>query len=355
MFGVFSDTHYHLFSLFSGQVDKSGCNERLKTQLDATYAAAKAMKAKGCTHIVHAGDMFHVRGSISPVVLNHVKECYEKITKELELPIFVLAGNHDLETSKSIFSANASSALSNNQITIVCARDATLFFPEKLCMISWHDRQAELIELIRQTREQIANNSDPREWTLVIHAPLNSVIVGIPETGIDPQTLEDVGFGLVLSGHYHNHKQLTEHVFSVGALLHHNWGDIGSLAGYLLVDDNLCVTHCQTSAPCFIDFMLEEDDSNISGNYIRLSGVMDSDEDITEAKKTLITMGAKGVVASVMKSTTATSASERRVKLDSLETSVMEYATTLAKERDIGAEQLINECAQLLEQAGGAE
>ncbi len=352
MFGVISDTHYHLFTLFAGNTDSDGCNARLKAQLDATWQAAVEMKERKCEFILHCGDMFHVRGQISPVVLNHVKKLYDKITTELALPVFIIAGNHDLETQHSVYTANASTALVNDDIVIVCSRRAMLFPEKKICMISWHDRQTELMNIIEHAKTEINLESDVSEWTLAIHAPLNNVIAGIPETGIEPADLESMGFGLVLSGHYHNHKKLTDHVYSVGALIHHNWGDAHSLAGFLIVDNKLLVTHYQTKAPRFVDLKAERDESNIAGNYVRIDGVMATDEEITQAKLDLVKMGAMGVVANIVKAPTATSTTEKAAKLDSLEISVADYALLVAKERELDETALMNECADLLSNGG---
>lgn len=59
-----------------------------------------------------AGDTFHVRGTVSPTVLNYVSDAYEWIVKDLGLSVAMLAGNHDLETNDSVYSANAAAAQS---------------------------------------------------------------------------------------------------------------------------------------------------------------------------------------------------------------------------------------------------
>ncbi len=351
MFGVISDTHYHPFTLFAGKQERDGCNERLKSQLDATWQAAQSMKAQGCTHIVHAGDMFHVRGSISPVTLNRVKALYQEIANELGLPIYVIAGNHDLETKSSVMMANASTALNCDNIHVVCGTH--IDHDKRLVLVSWFDSQSQLMCELNRIADELGDSRS--DYTVVIHAPLNSVIVGIPETGIEPQDLQDLGFGLVLSGHYHNHKQLTDNVFSVGALQHHNWGDCHSLAGYLLVNSELAVTHVATSAPKFIDFMTEDDDSNISGNYIRLSGIAASDEDIESAKTSLRAMGAKGVVCNMIKATTTSPSSGKPAKLDTLDASVQEYAKKYADEHGLDPRELTAACQEILDIASGSD
>ena len=120
-YGVISDPHYHRWDAFA-TTNADGLNSRLEIQLDATKEAAKAMKAAGCKHMLVAGDTFHVRGAISPSVLHFVTETYEWIIKELGLKVVMLAGNHDLETNDSVYSANAAASLRSIGVEIVCGK-----------------------------------------------------------------------------------------------------------------------------------------------------------------------------------------------------------------------------------------
>ncbi|GKN93598.1 hypothetical protein NUKP88_48140 [Klebsiella variicola] len=65
-YGVISDPHYHKWDSFS-TTDADGLNSRLAIQLEATKEAAIAMKKAGCSHMLVAGDTFHVRGTVSPI------------------------------------------------------------------------------------------------------------------------------------------------------------------------------------------------------------------------------------------------------------------------------------------------
>lgn len=90
-YGVISDPHYHKWDSFS-TTDADGLNSRLAIQLEATKEAAIAMKKAGCSHMLVAGDTFHVRGTVSPTVLNYVSDAYEWIVKDLGLSVAMLAG-----------------------------------------------------------------------------------------------------------------------------------------------------------------------------------------------------------------------------------------------------------------------
>ncbi len=169
-----------------------------------------------------AGDTFHVRGTVSPTVLNYVSDAYEWIVKDLGLSVAMLAGNHDLETNDSVYSANAAAALKSIGVQIVCGRkphsiklgDVTVH------MVSWRNNHAELISDLKALRARL----DGDLHDVVIHTAINKAIPTMPDVGIDAQELKDIGFRSVLSGHYHNHKEVIPGVISVGALTHQNWG-----------------------------------------------------------------------------------------------------------------------------------
>ncbi|EFF3130035.1 exonuclease SbcCD subunit D, partial [Escherichia coli] len=242
-YGVISDCHYHKWDAFS-TTNAEGLNSRLEIQLEATKEAAIAMKKAGCKYMLVAGDTFHVRGTVSPSVLHYVTETYKWIINELDLTVVMLAGNHDLETNDSVYSANAAASLSSIGVVIVCGKrphsikigDVTVH------LISWRNNHAELISDLKALRKSVEGDNHD----VVIHTSINKAIPTMPDVGIDAQELKDIGFRLVLSGHYHNHKEVIPGVISVGALTHQNWGDVGSLAGYMIVNPDGSFSHYET-------------------------------------------------------------------------------------------------------------
>lgn len=96
-FGVCSDAHLHNWSAFS-QTNTNGINSRLANILDQIYYAAQDTLAAGGKRLYITGDLFHVRGSVSPTVLNPAIDLFRKIYKELGIETRILTGNHDLES-----------------------------------------------------------------------------------------------------------------------------------------------------------------------------------------------------------------------------------------------------------------
>lgn len=354
MFGIISDTHYHAFTQFA-KTTSAGENSRLTEQLDATLESARAMKEAGCCSLYHAGDMFHVRGFVSPLVLNRVIECYSKIINEIGLEVRILAGNHDLETKESVFYASTSSALKAIGATVVCDSVSGKLFPDdKVAMVSWHENNAELLSIIKTTAkhvDEMYGEGECSQWNLIIHAPVNGVIMGLPDVGIDADELAECGFKYVFSGHYHNHKRVNDTVYSVGALTHHNWGDIGSLAGYLLVDDS-AVTHRETSAPKFLD-LADCDEGEIAGNYVRAKGTVESDEDALAMRKSIEALGAKGIVCAFVKTSSIVKSTSETSKIDSLRDSVGAYCKGYASTGDVDEKRLYSVCEDILTEAEG--
>ncbi|QSV17139.1 metallophosphoesterase family protein [Photobacterium ganghwense] len=348
MFGIISDTHYHAFTQFA-KTSAAGENSRLAEQLSATIEAAKLMKKAGCDRLYHAGDMFHVRGNVSPLVLNRVIECYSKIINEVGLEVRILAGNHDLETKESVFYASTSSALQSIGAEIVCGSTPKFFHDDKVMMLSWHDNSAELLSKLKKAKSEL--DEDACNWNAIIHAPVNGVIMGLPDVGIDAGELAEIGFGKVFSGHYHNHKRMNDTVISVGALTHHNWGDIGSLAGCVIVGGT-GITHFETSAPKFLD-LADCDEREIAGNYVRAKGTVESDEEALLRRKSLEALGAKGIVCSFVKSTTVVKSSSETSKIDSLRDSVGAYCKSYAVTGGVDEKRLFGVCEDILTEAEG--
>ena len=137
-YGIIRDTHNHAWSAFS-KLNEQGINNRLQITLDETYRAAETVKKAGGDTLYHAGDMFHVRGSVAPSVLNPTIETYRRIVQDLEMRVVVIPGNHDLEGNDSNFLSNASSALRGVGVEIA----AEAWFDDVL-MLPWHSSIASL-------------------------------------------------------------------------------------------------------------------------------------------------------------------------------------------------------------------
>lgn len=113
-FVAISDTHLHNWSQFAIPTE-SGINSRLLQILKAIEEAACAADYHAPAGVVptvyHGGDLFHVRGSLTPSVLNAVLDFFKTIHRDYGVRFRMIAGNHDLETKDSCPMGNAAAAL----------------------------------------------------------------------------------------------------------------------------------------------------------------------------------------------------------------------------------------------------
>lgn len=298
-FGVISDLHFHNWSAFA-QTDSTGLNTRLAILLREVERAAEIVRSQGGNTLIISGDVFHVRGSVAPSVLNPVRDLLDSITNDFGMIVWILAGNHDIEGKHSTRLGSAVTALqmggdagrvytvSENPTPITIGKTPVWLVP-------WVDN----IETLKSTLSTLESNP-----ILIMHAPLNGVIKGLPENGIDPAWIDDLNkYDLVLSGHYHNHKchkGKNTLVYSVGAIAHHQWNDVGSKAGFVIVDTDKCTVDFHAShAPSFVD--IDSDMSVIDmqlaadGNYVRARVASSDLKELNEVREALHSAGALGV------------------------------------------------------------
>jgi len=289
-YGLISDTHHHGWSAFA-TINEHGVNSRLQMLLDETTRCGDEVLAAGGDTIIHAGDLFHVRGSIAPSVLNPTMAAYKSLIAK-GLRVIILAGNHDLEGKESNRVGSAITALEDVGCEI--ANAAKSIGGHSIHMIPWCQNINEL-----KDRIEAVDLAQRPETDLILHAPIDGVILGIPDHGLDAVYLASLGFKRVFAGHYHNHKDLGNGIYSIGALAHHTWSDIGSKAGFLLVGDK-DVTWRSSRAPAFVEISADTDpdtfDLIADGNYVRAKLNTTKQSDVESTRQYLLECGAKGVV-----------------------------------------------------------
>jgi hypothetical protein len=146
--------------------------------------------------------------------------------------------------------------------------------------------------------------NDARANHVVVHAPLNGVIKGIPDHGLTPSDFEGLSLDYAFCGHYHNHRRFDiadGQVVSVGALTHQNWGDTEAKAGYIILNDKNELEQRATTAPRFVKvdaagyrYLPEE---CYRENYVKvINGDWTDPAEIQEVKDYLLLLGAKAVL-----------------------------------------------------------
>lgn len=342
VYGLIADTHLHGWSSFATKTAE-GHNSRLIGLLDEIERCAAEVADLGGECLVFAGDMFHVRGSVQPSVLNLTRQTLGRICDKYGLTLYILAGNHDLEGRNSAEMTSAVTALKDDNI--YCHSDQFGYWAN-LGVYGARHRPALMIpwfESVEQLKKAIAGamatlpKGELGETDLILHAPIDGVIPGLPEHGLTPEFLAGLGFKRVFAGHYHNHKQFPGNVYSIGALAHHTWSDVGSRAGFLIVGNDVSdVRYRASRLPQFVkitDGMGEEEMLNAcSGNFVKIeTGPLTEVEskDLSETLKT--TYGAKAVLINSKPSASASlrTATTKSAATSTIEESVVDYAMAM--------------------------
>lgn len=352
-YGIQSDTHCHNWHAFSSILE-SGINNRLQHILDEKIRLANEVKKAGGNTIYHTGDLFHVRGNIAPSVLNPTLDTYRHIVKEMGMKVRILAGNHDLEGRDAHRVGSAITALEGIGCEIV--NQTTFFTDDKVAMIPWHQNTDTLKVEIAAVVDQINGGSHSTlqsYWALMIHAPVDGVIPGLPAHGITDADLASYGFKYVFCGHYHHHKDFGNGVYSVGASTHQTWSDVGSKAGFLIVD-SLDVKWYRSHAPEFVEINGDMDELEmkavVDGAYVRAKINSDKAADVEAVRNFLLESGAKGVTILTTKVAIEASRSTSTVKAGaSIEASVSEFIKSSPGVTD--AEALTKLCNSILAEA----
>lgn len=329
---LISDTHYHPWQAFASE-DADGVNTRLRELLDETLRAAQELKERGGKHMIHAGDVFHVRGMVSPVTLNATRETYQKII-DMGITIHAISGNHDLEWDQW---AHISSAVTTLGTSVIQPRSRwsriiPVFFDfQNVALFHWQEDLSQLIRDMIACRAEINGNLDA-----IIHAPVDGVL-SIPGKSIDPDLLSKIGFNRVFAGHYHNHKDLGNGVYSIGALSHYTWSDVGSKPGYLFVYPDR-VEYRASRTPRFVDCPMGIDDAELldiaDGNYVRFATTETDPKALAEIQNYLKSVGkARAVQLKVISEESKAERTKEVVsKMDTMEMAIGKYAESYAGE-----------------------
>lgn len=295
---IISDIHAHAWSAFSTPTPL-GVNGRLQMILDEIARACDELYKRGGRHVVVSGDLFHVRGNIAPSVLIPTMDVFRRMI-DMGMTFHIIPGNHDLEGKDSKRLTSAVAALEQHGCHVYHEPQTVDLDGQLVRMVPWFDSVADLRgELETFCQDAHAAGESWADTDLILHAPINGVIPGIPDHGLDPAELNALGFKNVFAGHYHNHKRFEQtSVYSVGAIAHHTWSDVGSQAGFLIVGDT--VDFYPSHLPKFVDITenTRADDvpSLVRGNYARVRVETTKGSDIEKMRDYLTKAGARGTV-----------------------------------------------------------
>jgi DNA repair exonuclease SbcCD nuclease subunit len=347
-YAIVSDQHFHNWQKFNS-VNKDGVNSRLQFQLDELRRCADELREAGGNLIVNAGDTFHVRGSLAPSVLNPVLDLHRELIKE-GFQIIIDAGNHDLEGKDAERLSSAATALESVGCKVVSTWQQGLEVHDHIVVVPWFGSVRELKEKL-----ELIDPADRDGVDLILHAPVDGVLMGIPDHGLTGEYLANLGFRRVFSGHYHNHKEVVAgKVWSIGATTHQTWSDVGTKAGYLIVKDEGVVWR-KSHSPEFVQINGTEDELELAalvqGNYVRAFVDSKAKAKEVEALRSMFeSHGARGVVLITQASAKAArqTGAVSVTKGETLEASVAGYVKAQKFDNEAAVSEL---CAAILAEA----
>jgi DNA repair exonuclease SbcCD nuclease subunit len=315
---VLSDIHLHNWSQFS-HTEKDGTNSRLQQILDAISAAVAHLAEIGGRDVVITGDLFHTRGNVKPSVLNPAFDLFREICAH-NIRIHNIPGNHDLEGINSDRLGNSFTVLSGIDNFKIYVEPTVL--SGRHLFIPWYEDSQIIPKIANQKVIEYPN------LTLFAHVGLNGVVPARIGNTVNPKDFSE-DFKYVFCGHFHNHVSFDSRVFSVGALTHQTWSDVGSKAGYLIVYENR-VEHYETKAPKFIE--IPEDCfgiGNVKNCYVRFKGE-DTEESALDLKESLLAAGALAVLDQTTRPTLVDKSYEKTIDMDlGLDTALEAYCKNM--------------------------
>jgi DNA repair exonuclease SbcCD nuclease subunit len=344
---ILSDLHFHAWSQFA-TVDKDGVNSRLLGLTDEVRRAGAELRKAGGNTMVLSGDIFHTRGSVEPVVFNMVQDVFREQTAA-GINVIAIPGNHDLATKDTARLHNAAAALADAGVKMIHNPAGETFLDADgygLRLIPWHED----LSVLRMHIEDLSS-MDGREWAfdLILHAPIDGVIKGIPDHGLDPEWLASLGYRNVFAGHYHHHKECAPKVWSVGALAHHTWNDVGTKAGFLIVGEE--VRWMKSHLPSFVDITEHTPEDELAllvdQNYARAKVSGATLKQVEELRSFLLAAGAKGVIIQSVKEPTKVREGKVVKSGESLSESVGTYVGKLDLDEEMTA-LVAKECREIL-------
>ena len=264
-FLAFSDLHAHNFPYGAkNRVAIPGHPGLYNSSLAHTASVLDEIKeyarANGVQHILFGGDMFHTRQAVKTDVRNVILERIHSFGQYKKV-ITMIPGNHDMADrdgnvhSLFGFGDKTHSVLSPVTPTLIPLRPGLA----DVITVPYTDDLEEAKRRL-QLAGELADQSSSKHKILLAHLGMQGAKVGSDYVLIkdnEPQ-VSDVpmkSFDICLFGHYHQHQQLFQNGWFIGATHQHNWGDANGSRGFLHVtvgEDGVSVKQIETSAPKFV-------------------------------------------------------------------------------------------------------
>ena len=246
---VFSDHHGHPFSYGSKEVllptdlFRSTSDVLYNSRLIESCRVIKQMeeyaRKNNIKSAVFCGDLFHTQEAVPTEAFNLTLRSIRSLAQQCKL--YLLVGNHDsADRLGQVHSLEAFRLVPNVEVFGWESKSLTINHSGRLdtytmCFVPYSDRK----QLIKSTIQAHSTaGCEPR--LLFAHLGIQGAKVGsdyvlINENDLSIDDIPTKGFAGCLFGHFHEHQQLFQNGWYVGATHHHNWGDVNTKRGFLHV------------------------------------------------------------------------------------------------------------------------
>lgn len=189
---------------------------------------------QGVTDILHLGDFFDNRNSLSVLDIDFVVNWYAKQLIKYDMTLTVVLGNHDVafKNTNRIHSLTVLKAAAPANVTIIDECTHKVIDGQEYALIPWINS-----ENYDDTMDFLGTHP-AKDSTIVaghfeIQGAKHYASSAPAEHGLNAELFKE--FGEVWSGHFH-HKSKLSNVRYIGAAFHLNWQDYGDARGYHLFD-----------------------------------------------------------------------------------------------------------------------
>ena len=273
-----SDLHIHPWQDMS-KIGSDGLNDRLLDTIDVIGELNSICEEENIRHRIFGGDLFHKRGEINTTALSLMLSALVDSAGMIEDHFIV--GNHDWDLNNKYHMLRAFA----NDWTHIWDEPWLVELEGSNVVFSVHPWNEDRLEW-RDGYLSIADNSC---LFSVGHYDFKDILYRGHSIGQGAASRLVRSNTYFFSGHYHDHI-VKNNVVYVGSPIQHNWGDIGSPRGYIIIEVSKAgnVTWKWHPLKGFSEFVevrsvKEAAKKDLRNNFVRVvspSGFSDKERDI---------------------------------------------------------------------------
>jgi DNA repair exonuclease SbcCD nuclease subunit len=247
-------------------INKFGINSRLYSQYLVVDQILTYCLEHNIQHIFFGGDWFHTFNNLSAITVHWAVRAVQLLTDN-NIQVYLNDGNHDHANKSGTYT---SLTMFQRPYCYVNAGYVFDVCGLKVKMIGYKEDRDVLLREIEHEHVDL----------LFLHQGVSGE--PMPSGFVIPNEIlkaDDIPTDTVCwTGHYHNHKRISNNLTIIGAATQLTWGDAGQVRGWLDYDtDTGKLIHVESEAPKF--FNEPPIDIDVAGHFVRTkAGVMVDDK-----------------------------------------------------------------------------